>query len=121
MISPALQALRSEHARFLLVNTDSDARHKPWKVEVSQRITTAELAEIPVRDLFNLGFGNWDGNILLLPLWAFELVQQGERLTCINGEVHEIGVDYIDTDTRGGCMAYGFVHEGLEELKNAAE
>jgi hypothetical protein len=120
MTSPALQALRSEYTRFRL-STDSEARYKPWPVEVTERVTTRELAQIPVGELFNLGFGNWDGNIMLLPLWALELVQQGEYLTCINGELRQVGVDEIDSDTRGGCLAYGFVHEGLKELKNAAE
>ena len=118
-IMPPLLLLREEHARFTLTE-DDQSRRLPWKVQAIERVTVNDLVSIGVRDLIHVGFGNWDGILMLLPLWAVGLVAAGEQLISIDGEVATVGRDYIDTDTRGGFIAYGFEHPGLKELKNAA-
>jgi len=73
-----------------------------------ERITTSQLRDIPLDQLYDLGFGNWDSDLLLLPLWALDLISPGETLTCISGQQAVVGQDSIDDDVRGGCVAWGF-------------
>ena len=60
------------------------------------------------RTLVDLGFGNWDGSLILLPEWVYPYIADGETLICISGETMVKGQDYIDQDTRGGWLAFGF-------------
>lgn len=113
-----MEVLRGEHARFSLT-VDEDSNYMPWSVEDQRRVRVEDLQASDCWDLLNIGFGNWDGTIMLLPLWALELMADGERLTSIMGNTAIVGQDEIDTDTRGGCLAYGFPHPGLRELENA--
>lgn len=52
------------------------------------------------------------------PLWLltpdeFGMVPAGSTLVCISGETAVKGRDEIDQDTRGGCMAWGFLDSQL--------
>lgn len=76
------------------------------------KITVSELQEIDKTQLWDFGFGNWDDNLVLLPLWILDFVQEGEVLKCINGQTCVVGKDPIDRDTRGGWIAYGYVPSG---------
>lgn len=59
-------------------------------------------------ELYQLGFGNWDGGkLLLLPLYLYDLVPDGTTLYSISGRASVKGTDSIDMDTRFGCLAYG--------------
>ena len=49
-----------------------------------------------------------DSDLWLLTLEEFVEVPNGTVLLCINDEPKVKGKDYIDDDTRGGCIAYGF-------------
>jgi hypothetical protein len=120
MTDTALAILRSEFTRWRLSIQDDD-RYREWTPSETQRVTVADLTDISPSNLFVMGFANWDGNIMLLPLWALELMAQGEALTAIDGTTAVVGQDRIDTDTRAGCIAYGFVHPKLKELENAAD
>lgn len=113
-----MEVLRGEHARFRL-SLDNSTRYQPWAVQDERRVQVEDLQDAPCWDLLMLGFANWDGNIMLLPLWALELMAPGERLVSIMGESAVVGIDVIDTDTRGGCLAYGFEHDGLKDLNHA--
>lgn len=86
-------------------------------VLASPTLTVAEIATIDVADLRALGFGYWDGDLMVIPLWAFNIVADGEMLTSINGRRAVKGKDKIDLDTRFGCIAYGFnkPHGGAEK------
>ena len=73
-----------------------------------QRVTVCDLQTISRSQLYSLGFANWDGSLVLLPLWALGLIKHGEILTSISGDTVMVGKDYIDDDTRGGAIAFGF-------------
>lgn len=113
MKQDTMEVLRGEHARFRL-SVDDSTRYQPWNVQDDRRVRVEDLQDEPCWDLLMLGFGHWDGNIMLLPLWALGLMAPGERLISIMGESAVVGTDAIDTDTRGGCLAYGFEHPGLK-------
>lgn len=76
---------------------------------VVEKLTIAELQSIPKNTLYSLGFGSWDTALVLLPLWAADVVADGETLISIMGMEVTVGQDYIDLDTRGGFIAYGFI------------
>ena len=69
-------------------------------------------------ELKSVGFSLWDeeSNVLLAPLWAYDLLPIGQTMHCISGEsiVIEDGykdsskAHYIDNDIRFGCISYGF-------------
>lgn len=74
---------------------------------VTNQLTVSMLKEVAVPRLYQEGFRNWDGTMLLLPLWALAHMAPGSRLKCIDGSYATVGVDTIDNDTRGGCIAFG--------------
>jgi hypothetical protein len=75
---------------------------------LGKTVTIAALKEVPFEELSLLGFARWDDNLVVLPLWAFHLIADGERLVCIDGSTAVKGTDETDLDTRGGCVAWGF-------------
>lgn len=115
-----LELLQSEYTYHKL------SAVQPWQQQPTQnqeRVTVNDLLTVDSKDLQSLGFVYWDNNLMLLPLWSLGVIKFGEQLVCINGVAVKVGVDIIDTDTRGGCLAYGFVHPGLaanEDTKDAA-
>lgn len=74
---------------------------------VTSKLTVSMLQHVPIQRLYSEGFRNWDGTMVLLPLWALPHMQTGEQLKCINGQMVTVGTDPIDDDTRGGCIGYG--------------
>ncbi len=84
---------------------DQDA---PLRKQRQRRVTVAELLAAPRMTLLDLGFGNWDGELMVIPLWAFNYIADGETLTAIDGDTVVKGTDPIDLDVRGGCIAFGF-------------
>jgi hypothetical protein len=79
-----------------------------FRERIVQRVTVADLQAVPVESLNLLGFGNWDDDLTLIPLWAWNYIADGEELTSINGETKRKGVEEIDLDVRFGCIACGF-------------
>lgn len=57
----------------------------------------------------------WDDHLWLLEPHEFDKLDNGVILCCIDGEEVTKGVDYIDKDTRFGCMAFGFTRELVEK------
>jgi hypothetical protein len=58
-------------------------------------------------ELKELGFGNWDGKIWLIPIWLYPFLKGAIKATCIDGKTKVMKVKDMDTDTRFGCLAYG--------------
>lgn len=40
--------------------------------------------EYTTKELFDLGFGNWDGSLLLIPIYLWNLIPDGTQLYCID-------------------------------------
>jgi hypothetical protein len=80
---------------------------------VTHKLTVSMLQNEPIERLHAEGFRNWDDTMILLPAWALAVMQTGERLMCIDGKHVTVGVDRIDEDTRGGCIAYGVPHTDI--------
>lgn len=85
---------------------------------VTNKLTVHLLQSVSVHRLYAEGFRNWDGTMLLLPLWALPHMQPGEQLECIDGRTVVVGTDAIDDDTRGGCIAYGVPHSHIPRTEN---
>jgi hypothetical protein len=82
-----------------------------WLAEPEALFTTAELAAKGRDYLDSIGFGRWDeeGDLYLIPIWAWNYVADGETLTSISGDTKvKGGPDEIDLDVRFGCIAWGF-------------
>lgn len=85
-----------------------------------QMLTVHMLQQTPIERLCAEGFRNWDGAMVLLPLWALEHMQPGESLTCIDNSVAIVGTDEIDGGiTRGGCIAYGVPRDDIPKKEIA--
>jgi hypothetical protein len=84
-----------------------------------QKLTVDMLQQVPIERLYTEGFRNWDGSIVLLPLWALAVMQTGESLKCIDNSVAVVGTDEIDDDTRGGCIAYGVPRDDIPKKEIA--
>ena len=117
LMSP-IELLKSEFTRWRLSNTPN---YTPHTVQHIERVTVADLCNVSCQQLHGWGFKNWDGQNMLVPLWALDLLRPGEELICIDGRSVKVGYDdTIDTDTRGGCIAYGFPHPALKKIANVA-
>ena len=68
-----------------------------------------ELMKLDLRDLERLGFQRYcaDSTLTLIPLWVYPCIPDRTILVHINGDKKIKGLDNIDLDTRGGCIAYG--------------
>jgi hypothetical protein len=80
-----------------------------WASDDVSRLSLAEIMSVPDARLMELGFGSWDGELTLIPLWAYPLIADGEILTSISGNRKTKGQDEIDLDVRAGCIAWGFI------------
>lgn len=85
---------------------------------VTGKLTVSMLQQTPLGRLYVEGFRNWDGSLVLLPLWALAHMQTGEQLVCISGETATVGTHVIDDDTRGGCIAYGVPRDDIPKKEN---
>lgn len=57
----------------------------------------------------------WTDYLWLLTLEEYEQLSDGVRLQCVDNEIVTKGKDYIDQDTRFGCLAFGLTKELVEE------
>lgn len=76
--------------------------------EGARRLSKNDILSVNRTQLWELGFGNWDGKLILIPLWVYNYIADGEILTSISGEEKIKGQDNIDLDVRFGCIASGF-------------
>lgn len=90
----------------------------PLRKKVGWKFTAEDLRTMSIDQLNTLGFRNWDDSGLrLIPLWVWNYIADGEELTSISKEKKLKIADESDLDTRGGCVAYGFVlHAPVEEI-----
>lgn len=56
----------------------------------------------------------WNDKLWLLTKEEFTELSDGVKLQCIEGTFAIKGKDYIDQDTRFGCIAYGLTKELVE-------
>ncbi len=89
-----LKEIRDAYIKFITENVVD------WR-----KFTKSELVE--------LGFNNWDDDLVLMPLWAFHICESGLTLTSISGDKSIKGENKIDTDVRYGCIAHGFTVKEL--------
>ena len=86
-----------------------------WKDErtssrkpLEKRVTIADLKGVNQVELIKVGFQKWDDKLMLIPLWAYNYIADGEELISIMGDVKIKGRDETNLDTRGGMLAWGF-------------
>ncbi len=93
-----------------------------WRPEFSVKETIEAINRVPSQikedidfsiltreELYNLGFGNWDGKLITIPLILWNFIPKGAVLTSIGGDTKIKDDKFDDLDARGGCIAYGFV------------
>jgi len=71
-----------------------------------QPITQSDLKTMDRQSLYEYGFGNWDGKLIMIPLWLVNFMDQTEEVISIMGNVSTLAD--CDKDVRGGCLAFGF-------------
>lgn len=74
------------------------------KVEI---ISLDDLKTLPRDVLYSFGFGNWDGNLVTIPLWLVPFIDQSSQVICIDGSTSTLSD--CDKDVRFGCIAFGFI------------
>ena len=76
---------------------------------------TDDYTKLSRQELLKVGFRQWDDvemkGLLLIPLELYDKIPNGTKLTAISGETKIKGKDSIDTDTRGGLLAWGLVRK----------
>jgi hypothetical protein len=65
-------------------------------------------------ELEKLGLRHWDKNLMLLPLSLLHKIPNDMLMTSIFG--NRLMKEHIDTDTRAGLLAFGFVESQYEEV-----
>jgi hypothetical protein len=68
-------------------------------------ITESNLRELDREVLYLYGFGNWDGKLLLIPLWLINFLDPNMEVTSVMNTKSTL--KECDKDTRGGCLAFG--------------
>ena len=84
---------------------------------VEKFVNVVDFSKYSINELASFGFGNYDGNLLLVPERLFKYVKSGSELISISGSKKVVGVDYIDLDTRSGYLAYGLSKSQLRDSK----
>ena len=87
----------------------------PLRKSRGRRVDIQELQLLSRDELYSMGFRNWDGHLILIPLWAYNYLAEGSELEDICGDNVVKGKDQVDFDIRGGAMAYGFRMVGGKE------
>lgn len=103
-----------EEFSYRTIRCEWNLKRPVW--EDVERISVQELQAMPFSQLKNFGFAPWGDNtkLLLIPLWAWNLIKDGEVLTSINKEDKTKGIDDIDLDHRFGNIAWGFMHPEID-------
>ena len=67
-----------------------------------------------------IGFKPWSEDmpkLLLMPLWYCVMLEEGQEVVCISGDVEKYSRKTTDHDMRFGVIAYGFEFEESEVKK----
>lgn len=67
--------------------------------------------------LKELGFSDWDDDLILAPTWALLASKDGTEFFSIGGSKNVKGIDSLSFDTRFGSSAYGFTISQLRDNK----
>lgn len=107
---------------FAYVPTDEEAKAASDRL-AAQDQTLIDLSGKLPRALieFDPRHNRWDeadDPLWLLTPDEFAMVPDGSTLVCISGETGVKGRDEIDLDTRGGCIAWGFLDSQLPPKLN---
>lgn len=94
-----------------------DAEYKIKELEEGFKIFNNSLKKyidfenLTVDEARELRFSKWsdESDLWLIPLYLKPLLPTGLKVTTIDGEVLEVGKDYLDDDIRFGVLAYGIV------------
>ncbi len=66
-----------------------------------------DLSQLTKQEMRSLGFGSWDGECLLIPIWLFRILPPDTPVVCpLSGEFDETTVAEADDDIRFGCTAW---------------
>lgn len=66
-----------------------------------------DFNNLTVEEALSLGFGNWDDELYLIPLYLLPIIPVGIKLTSIMDEEIIYDGKNIDIVNRAGCLAYG--------------
>jgi hypothetical protein len=94
------------HEYALKTLSEGFSTRKAFMLEEIPMVTKEELADLSRDTLYLYGFGNWDGELLLIPLWLVNFMPPDTIVTSIMGTTSTLSG--CDKDTRGGCIAFGF-------------
>lgn len=90
-------------------NWDADFKEKELKSAFTPgeyRLTLDELRKLDRKTLYDYGFGNWDGTMILIPLWLANFIDDCEVISIMGDKKM---LSQCDRDVRYGFMAWGFV------------
>ena len=91
---------------------------KELYAKLVDKFQDVDFTEFTAEELKQLDFQFWNGNIILMPVWALDCLLDGTKVVSIDGQ--EITFDKskgLDKDTRFGCTAYGL---SLSQLRDSA-
>lgn len=80
------------------------------KLRALPYFTPVQPAELTTEQMDDLGFGCWtsDSPTRLIPLWLYPFLADEVLLgNVVNGKPGVLKKAEMDTDQRGGCLAYG--------------
>jgi hypothetical protein len=72
-------------------------------------VTIEELKKLNLQELYSFGFGKWDGNMVLIPLWIVNFIEGDPELIHITGTTHKLS-EY-ELYNRNGITSFGFYLE----------
>ncbi len=96
-----------DFARISIDKAWKDSGDHPWE----RRIPLDELRALDSETLHSLGFKMWDEKLRLIPLWAWNYIEDGCELVSVDGDKKIKGSDGIDLEVRFGAIAWGFTTE----------
>jgi hypothetical protein len=83
---------------------------------VIETMTLDDLRTCSREELYSVWFGNWEDDLLLIPLYLVPFIYKFEKVHSISGQ--ESMLMNCDSDARFGCIAYGFYLEEGQQNAN---
>lgn len=96
-----------KYLRFLQTLCNGGETDNTKQCEDIAPLTIDDLISIGRDELYKIGFGNWNNNLILLPTWIVPFIEPTATVESINGRATTL--EDCDKDDRFGCLAYGFV------------
>lgn len=66
-----------------------------------------DFSNLTKKEALELGFGLWDDNLYLIPLYLLPIIPLGTELRSINGRTVKYNGLNVDNEVRCGCIAWG--------------